>query len=206
MSSFIYEPARYQEVNSLPHHFATFVSFCFSLYHNVSGFLWGTLLHNRIVEGAQGYVVGYPAHTPLSMPTMHPTHIALFPCLALVIAFSRDTLTELSMSLTRLSGAKGLRDPLVAELLGEWVASSPLAKARWPEATEMGCPALNRSNQLEAVKQYASFLFPAPNLLGLLMDFNVRRVDFRAESEYISHRVVAYTAATGCPFPRPIPS
>ena len=75
------------------------------------------------------YVVWYPAHTPLSMPTIHLNHIALFPCLALVMPFSRDTLTELSMTLTRLSGAKSLRNALVAQLLGEWVASSPLAKA-----------------------------------------------------------------------------
>ena len=42
---------------------------------------------------------------------------------------------KLSMTLTRLSGAKSLRDPLVSQLLGEWVASSPLAKARWYGAT-----------------------------------------------------------------------
>ena len=45
---------------------------------------------------------------PRTHPTFHAhlTHIALFPCLALVMPFSRDTLTELSMTLTRLSGAK----------------------------------------------------------------------------------------------------
>ena len=74
------------------------------------------------------------------MPTMHLTHIAHFPCLALVTPFSRDGLTELSMTLTRLSGAKSLRDPLVAQVLGEWVASSAAAKARWSEATEIGYP------------------------------------------------------------------
>ena len=140
------------------------------------------------------------------MPTMHLTHIALFPCLALVMPFSRDTFTELSMTLTRLSGAKSLPDPLVAQLLGEWVASSPLAKARWSEAMEMGYPALTRSEQSEAVKQCASFLFPAPDRIGFLMDLNVPKVGFRAMSEYMSRRGVAYTAATGYPFPRPIPS
>ena len=140
------------------------------------------------------------------MPTRHLTHIALFPSLALVMPFSRDTLTELSMTLTRLSGARSLCDPLVAQLLGEWVASSPLAKARWSEATEIGYPALTRSKQLEAVKQYASFLFPAPDLLALLMDLNIPKVGFRAVSDYMSRRGVAYMAATGYPFPRPIPS
>ena len=159
-----------------------------------------------MVDGFQGYVVGCPAHTIFSMPTMHLTHIGLFPCLALIMIFSQDTLTELSMTLTRLSGVKSLRDPLVAQVLGEWVASSPLAKARWSETTEMGYPALTRSKQLEAVKQYPSFLFPAPNLLGLLMDLNVPKVGFRAVSEYMSHGGVAYTAATVYRFPRPIPS
>ena len=152
-------------------------------------------------------MVQYPAHTPLSMPSMHLTHIALFPCLALVMPFSRDTLTALSMTLTRLSGAKDLRYPLVAQLLVEWVVSSPLAKARWLEATEIGYPALTRSKQLEAVKQHASFNFAAPDLLGLLMDLNVPKVGFRAMSEYMSRRGVAYRAATGYPFPRfPIPT
>ena len=50
----------------------------------------------------------------------------MFPCIALVMPFSRDTLTELNMTLVRLSGAKSLRDPLVSQLLGEWVASFPL--------------------------------------------------------------------------------
>ena len=79
------------------------------------------------------------------MPTMHVTHIALFPCLSHVMPFSGDTLTERSMTL-KLSGAKSLRDPLVVQLLGEWVASSPFAKARWSKATQMGYPALKSSN------------------------------------------------------------
>ena len=55
------------------------------------------------------------------------------------------------------------------------------------------------------MKQYASFLFPAPELFGLLMDLNVPKVGFWAVSEYMSRRGVAYTAATGYPFPRPSP-
>ena len=87
--------------------------------------------------------------------------------------FPRDTILELSMTLVRLSGAKSLRDPLVSQLLGEWVASSPSAKARWVEATDVGYPSLVRTKQVEAVKQYASSLFPAPEFVGLLMDLNV---------------------------------
>ena len=73
------------------------------------------------------------------------------------------------MTLTRLSGAKSLQDPLVSQLLGEWVASSPLAKAQWYEATEVAQLPLIRNKQIDAVKQYASVLFPAPELIGLLL-------------------------------------
>ena len=134
-----------------------------------------------------------------------PLHTTMFPCIALVMPFSWDTLTELNMTLVRLNGAKGLRDPLVSQLLGEWVASSPLAQARWSEAMEVGYPSLIRTKQVEALKQYASHLFPAPDLIGLLMDLNVPKLGFRHVSEYMSRGGPAYTAATGLPFPRPIP-
>ena len=122
------------------------------------------------------------------------------------MSFSWDTILKLSMTLTRLSGAKSLREPLVSQLLGEWVASSPLAKARWYEATEVAQLPLIRNKQIEAVKQYASVLFPAPELIGLLMDLNIPKGGFRHVSEFLTRRGAAYTAATGLPFPRPIPS
>ena len=40
----------------------------------------------------------------------------------------------------------------------------------------------------------------------VLKDLHVPKVGFRAVLEYMSRRGVAYTAATGYPFPRPIPS
>ena len=123
-----------------------------------------------------------------------------------VMVHIKRILTEHNMTLVRLSGAKSLRDPLVSQLLGEWVASSPLARARWSEATEVGYPSLIRDKQKEAVKQYASHLFPAPDLIGLLMDLNVPKLGFRHVSELMSHRGAAYTAATGLPFPHPIPT
>ena len=110
------------------------------------------------------------------------------------------------MTLTRLSGAKSLQDPLVSQLLGEWVASSPLARARWNEATEVAQLPVIRNKQIEAVKQYASVLFPAPELIGLLMDLNVPKGGFRHGSEFMTRRGAAYTAAKGLPFPRPSPS
>ena len=119
---------------------------------------------------------------------------------------SPDTILKPSMTLTRLSGAKSLRDPLVSQLLGEWLASSPLAKACWYEATEVAQLPLIRNQQIEAVKQYASVLFLPPELFRLLMDLNVPKSGFRHESEFMTRRGGAYTAATGLPFTRPIPS
>ena len=143
---------------------------------------------------------------PCRLPASPSLHTTMFPCIPLVVPFSRDTLTELNMTLVRLSGARSLRDALVSQLVGEWVASSPLARARWSEATEVGYPSLIRDKQREAVKQYASHLFPAPDLIGVLMDLNVPKLGFRHVSEYMSRRGSAYTAATGLPFPRLIPS
>ena len=90
------------------------------------------------------------------------------------------------MTLPRLSGAKSLCDPLVSQLLGEWVASSLLAKARWYEATEVAQLPLIHNKQIEAMKQYASVLFLAPELIGLLMDWNVPTGAFRHVSEFMS--------------------
>ena len=169
--------------------------------------LRGILLHNGIVERFQCCVGGCLGQPPSGCPhPPPPLHTTMFPCIALVMPFSRDTLTELNMTLVRLSGAKSLRDPLVSQLLGEWVASSPLARVRWSDAMEVGYPSLIRTKQVEAVKQYASHLFPAPDLIGLLMDLNVPKLGFRHVSEYMSRRGSAYSAATGLPFPRPIPT
>ena len=120
------------------------------------------------------------------MPTANPIPYPLFPSVALVMPFPRDTILALSMTLVRLSGAKTLRDPLVSQLLGEWVASSPLARARWSEARDVGYPSLIRAKQVEAVKQYASFLFPATDLIGLLMDLNVTKTGFCHLSEFMT--------------------
>ena len=49
-------------------------------------------------------------------------------------------------------------------------------------------------------------LFMAPELIGLLMDLNVHKPGFRHVLEFMTRRGAAYTAATGLPFPRPIPS
>ena len=86
------------------------------------------------------------------------------------MSFCRGTLLKLTMTLTCLSGAKSLCDSLVSQLLGEWVASSPLAEGRWAKATEIANLPLSRNKQIEPVKHYGSLRFAASELVGLLMD------------------------------------
>ena len=52
----------------------------------------------------------------------------------------------------------------------------------------------------------ASHLFPAPDLISLLMDLNVPKLGFRHMIEYMSRLGSAYTAATGLPFDKPTPT
>ena len=115
--------------------------------------------------------------------------------------FSRDTILEISMTLALFSGAKSLRAPLVSQLLGEWVAPSPLAKARWYKATKVAQLPLMCNKQIEAVKQYASVLLPAPEVIGLLMDLNVPKSGFGHVLEFMIRRVATYTAVSGLQFP-----
>ena len=73
---------------------------------------------------------------PLRLLAFPPLRTTMWPCMALVMPFSRDTLTKLNMTLVRLSRAKSLRDPLVSQLLGEWVAASgPDGPRPWRLAT-----------------------------------------------------------------------
>ena len=96
--------------------------------------------------------------------------------------------------------------PFVSQLLCEWVASSSLAKDQWYQATEVAQLPLTPNKQMGDVKQYACVLFPAPTLIRLLIYLNVRKGGFRHVSEFMTRRGGAYTAATGLPFPGPIPS
>ena len=59
--------------------------------------------------------------------------------------------------------------------------------------------------QKEAVKQYASHLFPAPDLMGLLMDLNVPKLGFRHITEYMSCRGWACTGPLASRSPSPSP-
>ena len=56
------------------------------------------------------------------------------------------------------------------------------------------------------MKQYASLLFPARDIVGLLLELDISKTGFRHMSEFMTRRGAAYTAATGPKFVWPIPS
>ena len=93
------------------------------------------MLNNRFVEMLDCLGLGVQPLVLFFRSTANPTPYPLFSRVPLVMPFARDSILELGMTLVRLSGAKSLRIPLVSQILGEWVASSPLAKPRWVEAT-----------------------------------------------------------------------
>ena len=66
-------------------------------------------------------------------------------------------------------------------------------------------PAVHKTN-VQAIRTYAEVLLPAPYLIGLLLELGAPRSGFRVLYEYITRRGDAYTARTGLPFPRPIPT
>ena len=101
--------------------------------------------------------------------------------------------------LVGLSGANSLRDSKYSNLLAQWMSSSPLIRAHAP------LPAVHKT-KVQAIHTYAEALFPAPYVIGLLLELGAPRSGFRVLSEYITRRGDAYTARTGLPFPRPIPT
>ena len=110
------------------------------------------------------------------------------------------------MMLVRLSGATSLRDSKCSDLLAQWMSSSQLIRTRFTEAMDHApLPAFHKT-KVQAVRTYAEALFPAPYPIGHLLELGAPRYGFRVLSEYITRRGNAYTARTGPPFPRPIPT
>ena len=110
------------------------------------------------------------------------------------------------MMLVRVSGATSFRDSKCSDLLAQWMSSSPLIRARFTEAMHRApLPAVHKT-KVQAIRTYAEALFPAPYLIGLLLELGAPRCGFRVLSEYITRRGDAYTARTGLPLPRPIPT
>ena len=66
-------------------------------------------------------------------------------------------------------------------------------------------PAVHKT-KVQTIRMYAEALFPSPYLIGLLLGLGAPRSGFLVSSKYITRRCDAYTARTGLPFPRPIPT
>ena len=86
------------------------------------------------------------------------------------------------------------------------MSSSPLIRARFSEAMDHAPLSAVHKSKVQAICTYAEALFPAPYLIGLLLELGAPRSGFRVLFEYITCRGDTYTARTGLPFPRPIPT
>ena len=123
-----------------------------------------------------------------------------------VMSYPYSVFTELNMMVVRLSGATSLRDSKCSDLLAQWMSSLPLNWARFSEAMDHAPLSAVHKTKVQAIRTYAEALFPAPYLIGLLLELGAPRSAFRVLSEYITRWGDAYTARTGLLFPRPIPT
>ena len=122
------------------------------------------------------------------------------------MSYPPSVFTDLNMMLVRLSGATSLRDSKCSDLLAQWMSSSPLIRAGSTEAMDHApLPAVHKT-KVQAIRTYAEALFPAPYLIGLLLELGAPRSGFRVLFEYVTRRGDAYTARTALPLPRPIPT
>ena len=86
------------------------------------------------------------------------------------------------------------------------MSSSPLIRARFTEAMDHAPLLAVHKTKVQAIRTYAEALFPAPHPIGVLLELGAPRSGFRVLSGYITRRGDAYTARTGLPFQRPIPT
>ena len=102
--------------------------------------------------------------------------------------------------------ATSLRDSKCSDVLAQWMSSPPLIRARFTEAMDHAPLLAVHKTKVQAIRTYGKALFPAPYLIGLLLELAEPWSAFRVLSEYITRRGDAYTARIGLPFPRPIPT
>ena len=105
-----------------------------------------------------------------------------------------------------LSGATSLRESKYSNLWARWMPWSPLIPARFTEAMDHAPLPSVHNTKVQAIRTYAEALFPAPYVIGLLLELGVPQSGFRVLFQCITRQGDAYTARTGLPFPRPIPT
>ena len=108
--------------------------------------------------------------------------------------------------LVRRTGATCLRDSKCSDLLAQWISSPPLIRARFMEAMDHTPLQAVHKTKVQAIGTYAEAHFPAPYLIGLLLELGAPRCGFRVLSEYITRRGDTYTAHTALSFPCFIPT
>ena len=107
------------------------------------------------------------------------------------------------MMLVRLSGATSLRDSKCSDLLAQWMSSPPLIRARFTVAMDHApLPAVHKT-KVRAISTYAEALFPAPYLIGLLLELGAPRSGFRVLSEYITRQRLHRAHRGALPTARP---
>ena len=110
------------------------------------------------------------------------------------------------MMVVRLTIATSLRESTSSELSAQGMSSSPLIPARFSEAMDHApLPAVQKT-KVQAICTCAGALFPAPYLMGLLLELGALRSGFHVLSQYITRRGDAYTARTGLLLPRRSPT
>ena len=109
------------------------------------------------------------------------------------------------MMLVRLSGDTNLRKSKYSNLLAQRMSLSLLIRARFAEVMDHApLPAVHKT-KVQSIRTDAEAFFPAPYLIGLLLELGASRSGFQLLSNYITRRGNAYTARTGLPFPRQSP-
>ena len=110
------------------------------------------------------------------------------------MSYPYSVFTEPNMMVVRLSGATSLRDSKSSDVLPQWMSSSPLIRTRFTEAMDHVLLPAAHKTKVQAICTYAEALFPAPYLIGLLLELGAPRSGFRVLSQYIIRRGDAYTA------------
>ena len=65
---------------------------------------------------------------------------------------------------------------------------------------------LGDKTKVQAIRTYAEALFPAPYLIGLLLELGALPSSFRVLTKYITRRGDNYKTRTGLPFARSVPT
>ena len=87
-----------------------------------------------------------------------------------VITYPYSVFTQLNITLVRLNGATSLRDNKWADLIAQWISSSPLIRTSFSEAMEHTPFNEVHESKVPAIRAHAQARVPAPYLLGLLLE------------------------------------